>query len=432
MLGTGGVMGDSVTEVVIVGGGISGCVTAYELARRGVRVTLVEKDDVAYEQSGRNAGAIGILGKHAADLAAASVSRWDELATELPCDFEFSKTGRLCPAHTPEDFPALDDMVETAAQQNIPIEMLSGEDVRRRFPWIGVEVLRAAFSPQDASVDPVPVTRGFAKLAIDRGVKIERNCAVKTLDRQAGRIRGVVTERGYLRADAVLVAAGVWSGRLLDPVGVHVPMQYVALYNALTDPQPPVVDCFLRGPKYGARQLRSGAVRIFGGYRNLGAGHNLSLRDFKDLRTWLPYFLERRSEVRLRVDPRLLWFELRSLFSGSMAPKQYSPRAPRHFLPRRLDEVKRVVPMLRNARLAEIRTGVVDITIDALPVLGGIDTVPGLYVAMGFNGQGFSLGPVVGRLMAEVMTQGSTSISLKPYRWSRFAEGHLKVPKRLV
>jgi glycine/D-amino acid oxidase-like deaminating enzyme len=423
---------ETATEVVIVGAGISGCATAYELASRGVRVSILEKDEVAYEASGRNFGATGVLGKHAVDLASASVNRWDELATELPYDFQYTKVGRLYPAHSRDDLPALEDVEATAAKQNVPIEMLSGAEVKRRFPVIGAEVIAAAFSPQDATVDPAAATRGFAQLAKDRGVTIRCNCAVKTLDVEAGRIRGVVTEHGYVRADAVLVAAGVWSARLLDRVGVHIPMQYVALCNALTEPRPPVLPCFIRGPDYGALQMKNGAIRIGGGYRRSGARHYVTPQDFRDVRLWLPRFVDKRKEIEMRLDWRLVSFQIKSALGGTAVLKKYTPPIPEHFLRRKFEIVKGIVPAIKDARLVSFRAGLIDLTLDALPVLGRIDTVDGLYVAMGFNGQGFSLGPVVGRLIAEHMTVGRTSISLTPYRWSRFSGPGLRVPRRIV
>ncbi len=411
-------------DVVIIGAGISGCATAGELARRGLRVIVLEKDDIGYEASSRNMGAIGILGRHAADLGALSLELWDDLATSLSPDIELEKHGRLCPAYLPRDLPYLESMIKTAANQNIQLEMLDKAEVKRRFPELSENVIAAAYSEQDSKVNPPRVMEGYRALMQDLGVDVESGCLVGDIDVVGGHVRGVSTDSGYFAADAVVVAAGVWSTRLLDRIGMHIPMQYFAIYHGETDPQPPMFDYMLRGPNFALRQFRSGPIRVSGGYRWMGAGHPLSFHDLRDLQFWLPRLFDNRREVEFTVDYRLLLMQLRDLRgSAPVALRQFNPKVPMSRVRSYLKRAKEAIPALTPAHIVRTSGGLIDLTPDHLPVVGPSKQIGGLFLALGFSGQGFSLGPAIGQVMAESVVGIETSIPLTRYRVERFREG---------
>ena len=113
-------------DAVVIGGGITGCSIAYNLSKRGKRVVVLEKDDVAYEASGRTVAAVGLLGKQAGEfeLARASLAIYDSLSEDIGYDIEFVKKGRLLPAESAEDMPYFEEMVEAARDGGIQLEML--------------------------------------------------------------------------------------------------------------------------------------------------------------------------------------------------------------------------------------------------------------------------------------------------------------------
>ena len=125
-------------DAVIIGGGITGCSIAYNLSRRGKKVVVIEKDDVAFEASGRTVAAVGLLGKQEGEfeLARESLALYDGLSKEIGYDVEFIKQGRLLPAESPEDLPYFEEMVEAARDGGIKLEMLTREQVRSRFPAV--------------------------------------------------------------------------------------------------------------------------------------------------------------------------------------------------------------------------------------------------------------------------------------------------------
>jgi glycine/D-amino acid oxidase-like deaminating enzyme len=420
-------------KVVVIGAGVTGLASACELARRGAEVTIIEKDHVGFEASSRNMGAIGVLGKHAAEIAAASVGDWAELNNRFGREMGFVQRGRLYVAHDRTDLHMIEEMTQHANEQDLDVVMLSAEEVKKRFPFVQVETMGAAFSSKDAQVEPERVVAVFRQMAIDLGVEIREQTLVRGIDVRSGKVAAVQNETGELRCDLVLLTAGVWAYRLLDRVGIHIPFQVLELFHGQTTPQPPVCDIFLRGPDYGARQTQSGAVRFSGGYRILGVRHALALHDLRDIRVWGPRLWQRRAAVQLRLEPSLNMFEIRSaLRLAPVAPKGFDPRVPMGYIGEKFRRLKEVLPSLANAGIASAWGGLIDLTPDLLPVLGAIDSISGLFVAIGFSGQGFGASPVIGRLMADVMFEQVPDIDLEPYHWSRFRNGNVAMPKHLM
>jgi len=423
----------TVADVIVVGAGISGLATACELARRGAAVTVFEKDSVGFEASGRNMGAIGLLGKHAADIASASVPIWQRLVADRPQDFGYSNAGRLYVAHDHEDVRLIEEMAKRAADQDIYVELLSSKELAPRVPYIAKPMLGGAFSRVDALVEPRKVMARFEEMALSLGVQIRTATTVDGIDLVSGRARGVICGQEHFPGDAVVITGGVWSYALLRRVGIHIPYQIVELIHGFTEPRPRLLEMFLRGPDYGLRQLQSGSIRFTGGYRDPGVDHKLGIHDFRDLRAWAPRLWRHRAKVRLRVDPKMLARELRSAFGlASTAPSGFYPQVSMQSVKRRLKRIQDVIPSLVDTHVVEASGGLVDMTLDGLPVLGPVDRIPDLYLAVGFNGQGFGLGPAVGRLLSDLILGRSASILLERYRWSRFSEGSVPIPNHLI
>ena len=403
---------------------------------------VLEKDDIAHEASGRTMAAVGLVGKHHPDefaLAKASMDIWHGLNDELSTDIELIEGGRLVIANTEEDLPLFEEMIGGAEASGVNIEWYESAEARVKWPFLQGPFIRAAHSRYEGHVNPVKVVCGFTRGAQENGAQIHTGCLVTEVVTRGGKVASVLTNRGEISSPVVLDAAGVWGYRLADRLGVKLPIQLIKVVQGETEPAPRLFDCFLRGPTYGSRQTASGAFRITGGYRKMNVYHNLSLHDLRDLAIWVPRLLRYRTDVTMKLDPNILKLDVSALLGKIMgngnsapAPVGTEPRPEPENVAKKLKRISELVRAMKGLRLTRTWGGYVDMTPDFLPILGAIENIEGFYVATGFSGHGFAVGPIVGKLMAELIIDGSTSVDITSFSPSRFAEGKTPVPPRLM
>ena len=428
-------------DAVVIGGGITGCSIAYNLSKRGKRVVVLEKDDVAFEASGRTVAAVGLLGKQESEfeLAQASLALYDGLSEEIGSDVEFIKQGRLLPAESPEDLPYFEEMVQAARDGGVELEMLTRDQVKSRFPMIEGPFEAIAYSPDEGHVNPTRVVNGFANAARENGAEIYTGCVATDIGVTGGRVTSVETTLGEIETGVVVLAAGVWSYRLADRLGVHIPVQIVTLSQGETDPAPPIIQQFVRGALYCFRQTASGPVRVSNGYRRQDVYHDLSIHDLRDLRVWLPRLIKQRKSITMRLDMELLKHDVK-LFLASMRGKRSSivapvgkePRSALNKVKRQLNAAGKLIPGLQQLRLARCWAGYIDTTPDLVPILGPAGRPEGLFLSMGYSGHGFGLGPVAGKLTADLIVDGESSLPWRHFSVHRFKEGKTPMPTRLM
>ena len=428
-------------DVVVVGGGISGCATAYYLARRGRKVVLLEKDDIAFEASSRTMAAIGLLGKQKGEflLAQEGLKVYRQLSDELNYDVEFIHGGRLIVSEAPEDGVYFEEMVREAQQAEIEFEVLDRQEAKRRFPYLQGPFNSVAYSSNEGHVNPVRTVQAFANAARENGAEIVTDCSVLDIGVTGGKVTSVRTSQGEIKTDVVVNAAGVWARRLTDRVGLHIPMQLIRLAQGETEPLPPLFQPFIRSGTFCIRQTASGTVRVTNGYRDQGVYHDLSLQDLRDLKVWAPRLLQQRKTVSFRLDPDLLKFELRNLLvsvtglgDSRIAPVGLEAQPAPKKVRSQLTDASRLIPQLKKAALVSHWAGYIDLTPDLLPIIGKVDHIEGLYLSMGYSGHGFALGAIVGKIMSELIIDGKSSVPIDPFSVERFASGKVAMPRRLM
>src|SRR6478735_5788030 len=208
-------------RVVIIGGGISGVAAAYELARNGVRVTLLERGELASMASGWTLAGVRQSGRHPAELplAAAAVARWSTLDEELEADTEYRQNGNLRLALSESDVPTIRGVVETSAAAGIPIEYLeSVDEIRAIAPALSDRIHGASYCPTDGHANPIRSVQAFGAAARRHGADIRTGVDVMGIVTAGGRITGVETSCGAVSAEIVIVAAGIYTPRLLKPL----------------------------------------------------------------------------------------------------------------------------------------------------------------------------------------------------------------------
>ena len=423
-------------DVVVVGGGIAGCATAFYLARRGVRVTLLERGEIAGEQSGRNWGFVRQQGRDPFEVPLMMESNriWRGLEQELDADIEWIQGGNLALGGNPERVALFEEWLEIARRAGLETRLVSSREIQALLPGMAKEWLGGPYTASDGHAEPVKATQALAQAAVKHGADLQAACAVLGVETEAGRVSGVLTERGPIRARTVVCAAGAWSGRLVHPLGVDLPQRWIRATVARTTPAPPLTRAGVWGPAVSFRQRRDGTLNIAAAG---AADHDITLESLRHARLFLPGYWKNRKLVRFHVGRPLLR-SLAGLLPGSR-PRRHPLTWDRGTGPvpnaakvrRSLEEMRRLYPSVPGLAITRSWAGYIDATPDAIPVIGEAGPV-GLVLATGFSGHGFAMGPIVGRLVAELVTDGKPSLDLRPFRLSRFAEGATGKPRSVL
>lgn len=366
-------------SVIIIGGGISGTAAAYELAKRGVDVTVIERGDLHAMGSGWTLAGVRQSGRHPAELPLAkyAVERWATLQEELGEDVEYRQSGNLRLAFSHNDMDVIHNVVSNGLSNGIEMQVLDGVDaVHAIAPAVRDDVLGASWCPTDGHANNVAAVRAYAKAATERGAKILTNTHVEQLLAEGDRVVGVNTRTGEHRADVVVVAAGIYTPNLLAPLGLDLPLRIVLDPVIQTIPVSPFLEPVLgvAGGGFAGRQEVSGRMRFIG-----------------STTPWEPEF------------------GLETPVMPTVANLQQT-----------VNQAVTMLPGLADMRIERVWGGLIDNTPDVIPVLDRPDSHQGLIVAAGFSGHGFGIGPATGTILADLATTGTSSLPIDAFRLDRF------------
>jgi glycine/D-amino acid oxidase-like deaminating enzyme len=421
-------------DVVVVGGGIAGIMTAWHLAGRGLRVVVCEKGRVGAEQSGRNWGWVRQQGRDAAELPIMmeSMRLWEGLAQQFGDALGFRRPGVMYLARTEREMEGFAGWLEAVARPHgLDTRMVSGAEVagmiRGNGGWLG-----GLWTASDARAEPWVAVPMMAAALAEKGAAVVENCAVRALDIAAGRVAGVVTEAGRIACAAVVVAGGAWSRLFLGAHGVKLPQLAVLASVAATEPLPEVFAGNAADDAFAFRR------RADGGYSLApGAEHDFLVGPdaFRSLPVYLPVLRKDwRSTHFHAAAPRGFpdaWGTPRRWSADAESPfermRVLNPAPNMGILGRAQDAFARAFPALGRPRLRAAWAGMIDTMPDVVPVLDRAP-VEGLFIATGLSGHGFGIGPGVGRVMADLVTGGPVGHDLTRFRLSRFADGSNVVP----
>lgn len=420
---------------MVVGAGICGVTAAEALARRGARVVVVEKEaGPGMEQSGRAQGAIRVQGRESAELPLAmeSLEIWRGVA-EQGDEFELRFGGNLYLCTSEDEVRQATELRDVAHANGLTdVRLLTPDEAREIVPAATGEFAAAMWSPGDAQCLPRAATEFFAKRAAAAGASFSYSTLATRVLESGGAVRGVETSCGTVDAPAVVVTGGVWTAHLAATAGVQVPVMPVALSQCETEPVEPLIGPTLRCFEFGARQRPNGQISMSAGMNTI-VDHYLSLASLRHVRLWTRRFFANRKAIRLHVDwPRLV----RELRGRSVAAAEHMAQpverhANRTLMDAALEAAGRMIPRLRDVRITRYWAGVVDMSPDGLPILDGSTGVDGLVLVTGLSGHGLALGPAIGRIAADLATEGRTERAIEAFSLRRF-EGETPIPKKML
>jgi sarcosine oxidase subunit beta len=368
-------------DVIVIGGGLHGCSAALHLARRGACVTVIEKDHVGRHASGVNAGGVRRLGRHLAEvpLAVAAMELWQRIGDLVDDDCGFDSHGQVKVAENEAELAALRARVDELTSLGFTHEELIDRPALKEIvPAISDHCVGAIVCRRDGAANPYRTTLAFKRKAESLGVRFIEGAAVTGLARNGGAWR-VETGAGAHEAAVVVNCAGAWADRIASALDEQVALEPIAPMLMITAPLPafikPVVGA--TGRPLSFKQFRNGTVLIGGGHRGrLDRDANRTDIDF----------------AGLALSAQTVW----DLF-----------------------------PVMRGAHVVRCWAGIEARMPDDIPVIGPSSTSEGVFHAFGFSAHGFALGPIVGAIIAELVTGGKTNLPIAPFRIDRF--GHPSV-----
>ncbi len=417
------------TAVAVIGGGIIGTMTALELAERGIDVTLIEKGVIAGEQSSRNWGWCRQANRDMREipLILVALDAWRGMNERIGVETGFRQCGIIYLCETEQELAVREKWYERNARPfNLATRMVSSEEATELQPGSTRRWKGALYAYADGRAEPLIAAPAIAHGARNKGAKILTQCAVRGLETSAGKVSAVVTEKGRIACDTVVLAGGAWSRRFLGNLGI--PFPQLSVVNSVMRAKP--IDTPLeRSCSAGKVALRK---RLDGGYTI--SHRHLSVADivpdsFRLFREFLPALRVDWSGLRLRQGKRFL-DEARLKRKWSLdetSPfeevRVLDPEPVTSVLDEAAASLKDCYPVFRNMEIAERWAGVIDATPDAVPVISPIAKLSGLFLASGFSGHGFGLGPGAGKLMADLVTGASPCVDPEPFRYSRYFDG---------
>lgn len=422
-------------DVVVVGGGIAGQATAAAIAGRGASVVLVDKEAVpGAEGSGRAQGSLRLQGRAAAEfpLAKEAIDLWKRVDEDA--DIELSFGGNIYLCDDPAEMPLLRSLVDEAHRAGLQsVKLLDPVEAREVMPAATGPYAAAMWSPHDAQCQPDKATRYFADLARRRHTRQYYGIRALEVIVASDRVTGVLTERGVITADAVVIAGGVWTPHLARTAGVRIPLMPVFISQCETTPTVTRFAPTVRAFGCGCRQRPNGQI-VLGAGMNTVVEHRLTLASLQDSRLWLSRLGANRRHVRLRLDGRTTRGQIRrrSAFATDLIPKERERPANRNAMTAALRALHELLPGTRDARIARSWTGMVDLSADGLPIIDGHAGPAGLVVITGMSGHGLALGPVTGEIAADLSLDGRTSRPIHPFRVARFSEESVPVPEKMI
>jgi len=369
-------------DVVVTGAGISGAATAYELATAGYSVALVDRYGPAAMASGWTLAGVRQSGRDPAELplARAAVDIWHDLHERLGAATHYRRGGNLRLGRDAAETAALREIVREQSAAGLSIEYLDGSDtVRSVAPAVTPGAIGASHCRSDGHADPHATVRAYVDAAARAGASLRFGETTLRIAVEHGRVTGVTTMQGFIPAARVVLAAGIFGNDLLQPLGLHVPLDVRVVTVVRTRPVEPVLAQVIGV----ANAECAGRQEVTGRFRFTDGGKSWAGRMEDGER---PTVRPSTGDVGNTI----------ALFGA-------------------------LVPAMRDAEIEDVWAGLIDQTPDALPVLQCPGDPQGLVIAMGFSGHGFCLGPITGRIMAALVEGRDPGLPLDPFRIERFA-----------
>jgi glycine/D-amino acid oxidase-like deaminating enzyme len=416
-------------DTVIIGGGIIGVMTAWFLAKRGIKSVILEKGRIAGEQSSRNWGWIRQQGRDPAELPIMIEANriWQTLAKECGEDLGFRQTGVLYLANTHENMAGFENWLTHARAHQLDTRLLTRAEAKAMLPGSHADWPGALWTASDARAEPWIAVPALARAAQRMGITIIENCAARALDLQAGKIAGVITEKGRIACEQVVLAGGAWSSLFLRNHNLEIPQLSVRATVAQTEAMPEIFPGAAADNNIAFRRRQDGGYTLApGSFHELFIGPD-AIRRFSK---YLPQLRQDPFGTNyLPAAPKHFpdaWGTHRQWTGDEVSPfenmRVLDPLPNRNAVNKLQDRFAAAFPALGRPRIKASWAGMIDTMPDVVPIIDRAPNFPCLVIVTGMSGHGFGIGPGIGRVAADIVAQKPTGHELNRFRYSRFSD----------
>jgi len=384
-------VGPQTADVLIVGAGVIGASIAFHLTRLGIKPLLVEKSDPAAGSSGACDGLVFLQSKKPGlhlKLALESRKRFDSLVDQLGSRIEFKNPGGLCLIESESELAAMQLFVAEQRTSGLDVELIDGDEARRREPCLSRKVIAATFSALDSQVNPYALTFAFLRAAESAGARILTGVEVKGIEVASSKATGIFTENRRIGASVVVNAAGALAAEVGRLAGLEIPVTPRRGQILVTAAVPPLLRHCLISAQYVAAKFKPELAAT--------GGMGFSLEQAES------------GNILIGSTREFVGFDRRTTFDGIRTIAS---------------RIAPVIPALKNVPVIRTFGGLRPYTPDGLPILGKVAGLEGFIMAAGHEGDGIALSAITGELIADLIATGRTQFPLDAFRLERFLEG---------
>ena len=368
-------------DVVIIGGGLHGLATAYYLAREyGIKdVAILERRYIGFGGAGRNTAIVRANQRTSENLPLyeEGLKLWPRLTNDLDFNLMFFNCGNLNLAHSEAGMGTMRLLVASAQFHGIRSELLDARQCKELIPALDISdqltypIFGGMYHPPGGILRHDAVLWGLAKEAAKHGVHIHQGVEVKGVHVEKGKVVGVETNRGRIRAAQALNAAGGYSTLVCAMVGMRLPIHVLTIQAMVTEPLKPILHHVISSGMYHCYANQSLKGEIVTG---------------------------------AHMDP---W-------------PNYTTQTTAHYIKHQAEALTEMMPCLKGVKFMRAWGGLADMTPDMAPIIDGNDPIQGFFIDCGWGYFGFKSGPITGRYLAQWMATGECPDILKPFALSRY------------
>ena len=385
------------SDVVVLGAGVNGMSTAYELCKRGKSVTLVDKVVMGAGASGSCDDMILLQSKKPGillEMAFRSLELFEKLKTELPCDIEFDTRGGTILIENQDELTVMEEFVANQNKYGLEVEIIDAKKLREYQPLVAKRVIASTYSARDSQVNPMLLMKAFYLGASAKGLRFMRRSRPVSLTPRAGHWEIVLSTGETLETEAIVNATGAWANEVCGLLGFEVPIT-----------------------------PRKGQVLVTEQLPHLGKTN-----------VWSAQYIV--SKLRPQTDKKPatgdlaakfgLGFAFTSTHSGNylIGSTRENAGFDRSTDPLALGLLARQVihyfPVMKDTHFIRTFAGLRPSTADGMPVIGEVPGFPGFFMAAGHEGDGIALSPITGQVVADIVERKKPEFSLEKFRPERF------------